>query len=260
MDKIAIYYRVSTDTQDLESQRFSVNRWLNNLKSMPPVILTFEDEGISGKTVRRPGLQAMLRAAYKGKVDTIVVYRLDRLSRNASTAIRMILDLDDVGVAFISISQPVLNLGHENPFRRTMLAAFAEIAEIERETISARVKAGLSAARKRGVKLGPPRKITDAAILESRRMRQEGQTIRHIAAKMQLSVGSISKMLRSDETLLKVPSDTSDSSLTKNHRQASLLVKADHLADHVDSVAGIDETAAKPIVNHNQTTDSCEAS
>ena len=50
------------------------------------------------------------------------------------------------GSHIYSVTQPVLNLGHENPFRRTMLAAFAEIAELERETIVAQVVAELEAA------------------------------------------------------------------------------------------------------------------
>ena len=138
MKKIGIYYRVSTDKQDLASQESAIHKWLDELgdKKKPSSITSFKDEGISGKTTNRPGLKKMLDSAYAGKIDTIVVYRLDRFSRHASTAIRLILNLDDAGVAFISVTQPVLNLGHENPFRRTMLAAFAEIAEIEKRNYS----------------------------------------------------------------------------------------------------------------------------
>lgn len=195
MKNIAIYYRVSTDKQDLESQKHGVSKWLSELKTPPNKVLDFADCGISGKTDRRPGLQAMLRTAYRGNVDTIVVYRLDRLSRNASSAIRTILSLDESGVAFISVTQPVLNLGHENPFRRTMLAAFAEIAEIERETITARVKSGLEAARKRGVRLGRPMKITQDVMYQVRLKRQSGDTIRDIAQNLDLSVGTVCKIL-----------------------------------------------------------------
>lgn len=212
MDKIALYYRVSTDKQDLLSQQHYVGEWLKSLKKQPETILTFEDEGISGRTSRRPGLQALLKSAYKGQVDTIIVYRLDRLSRNASTAIRMILDLDEVGVAFISVTQPVLNLGHENPFRRTMLAAFAEIAEIERETIAARVKAGIEAARKRGVRLGAPLKATDQVILQVRELRQQGLTIRKIAQTLSISVGTVVNILNHRNAVAHPSSETSPSS------------------------------------------------
>lgn len=197
MKNIGIYYRVSTDKQDLSSQKSTVEKWLEDLPEAkkPKKTLVFGDEGISGKTTNRPGLSALMDAAYKGQIDTIVVYRLDRFSRNATTAIRMILALDDAGVAFVSVTQPVLNLGHENPFRRTMLAAFAEIAEIERDTIVARVKAGLDAAKKRGVKLGAPRKFSDEQLEKARELKDQGASLREISKSLGLSLGTISKML-----------------------------------------------------------------
>ena len=198
MKSIGIYYRVSTDRQDLASQKNAIDHWLEGLpdEKKPGKKLVFEDFGISGKTMNRPGLQELLDAAMTGRIDTVVVYRLDRLSRNATTAIRMILNLDEAGVAFISVSQPVLSLGHENPFRRTMLAAFAELAEIERETIVARVKAGLDAARKRGVTLGAPKKLNAEREQEVLRMRDSGLTIRKIAGELQISVGTVSNILK----------------------------------------------------------------
>lgn len=198
MKKIAIYYRVSTDKQDLASQKTAIQTWLDDLddKKKPQKILIFQDHGISGKTTNRPGLQAMLDAAYSGKIDTIVVYRLDRLSRNATTAIKMILNLDEAGVAFISVTQAVLNLGHENPFRRTMLAAFAEIAEIERETIVARVKAGLEAAKKRGVKLGAPKKYDEEKVRKAHTLKKEGLSFRKISKELGVSLGTVSKMMK----------------------------------------------------------------
>jgi DNA invertase Pin-like site-specific DNA recombinase len=122
------------------------------------------------------------------------------MSRNATEAIQTLLSLDGAGVAFISVTQPVLNLGHENPFRRTMLAAFAEIAEIERETIVLRVKAGLEAAKKRGVKLGPPLKVSPEKQLEAKRMRDEGKSYREIARALNLSYGAIYKLVNAEES------------------------------------------------------------
>lgn len=201
MERVAIYYRVSTDRQDLDSQKHAIEQWIAQLPEAkrPKHTVVFEDEGISGKTTKRPGYQAMLAAAFAQQFDTIICYRLDRFSRNATTAIRTLLDLDEAGVAFISVTQPVLNLGHENPFRRTMLAAFAEIAEIERETIVARVRAGLDAARKRGVKLGAPPKISAEKQREARDLQVQGLSYKAIAKRLELSVGSIHKLLNSKD-------------------------------------------------------------
>lgn len=198
MKSVAIYYRVSTDRQDLASQETAVQAWIDSLpaEKAPARVIVFKDEGISGKTLKRPGFQKMMAAATSGKVDTIVCYRLDRFSRDATSAIKMILNLDEAGVAFISVTQPVLNLGHENPFRRTMLAAFAEIAEIERETIVARVKAGLDAAKKKGVRLGRPRH-TQSIRRQVLLLKDEGLSVRKIASKLQISIGSVANITQS---------------------------------------------------------------
>ncbi len=198
MQNVGIYYRVSTDRQDLASQKLAVERWLDQLpeQKKPKSIEVFKDEGISGKTSRRPGYQALLKAAYERRIDTIVVYRLDRMSRNATDAIQTLLSLDQAGIAFISVTQAVLNLGHDNPFRRTMLAAFSEIAEIERETIVGRVRAGLEAAKRRGTKLGRPRAGSVADQQRVRAMRTEGHSFRAIAAATGLSHGTVQRLIK----------------------------------------------------------------
>jgi DNA invertase Pin-like site-specific DNA recombinase len=196
MKSVGIYYRVSTERQDLESQKHAVETWLDRLApdKRPKKVLVFSDEGLSGTNLNRPGYKKLLEAAYAQKIDTILVYRLDRFSRNASDAIKTLLSLDESGVGFISITQPVLNLGHENPFRRTMLAAFAEIAEIERQTIVTRVKAGLKAAKERGVKLGAPTKIDEGVRLQVQQKRAQGLTYRAIAKDLGLSYNLIYKV------------------------------------------------------------------
>jgi DNA invertase Pin-like site-specific DNA recombinase len=93
-------------------------------------------------------------------------------------------------VGFISITQPVLNLGLDNPFRRTMLAAFSEIAEIERETIVSRVRSGLAAAKKRGVTLGRPRQYTEEQQRLVREKRALGLSYEQIAQELGMSRGT----------------------------------------------------------------------
>ena len=199
MERIAIYYRVSTDKQDLESQKVAIDRWLADLPKKPKSVHIIQDEGMSGKHENRPGYKELIGLAINRKIDTIVVYRLDRLSRNATVAIKTLLELDEYGVGFISVTQPVLNLGHANPFRRTMLAAFAEIAEIERETIVARVRSGLDAARRRGVVLGAPVKVNDEAVHKARALRAQGLSYKDIAAELGISVGSVHKALKASD-------------------------------------------------------------
>lgn len=198
MKKLAIYYRVSTDKQDFESQQSAIKAFLKDLPphKSPESVMVFQDHGRSGKDGKREAYQALIRAAQAKEIDTIMVYRLDRLSRNATDAIQLILSLDQAGVGFISVTQPVLNLGLDNPFRRTMLAAFSEIAEIERDVIVARVNAGLESARKRGVKLGRPMAHDEdkkASVLE---LRAEGVSFREIARRLGIKKTSVERICK----------------------------------------------------------------
>lgn len=194
-EKLAIYYRISTSgKQNIASQRYEVERFLKEKGYDVQKIPVYCDEGISGKTTIRPDFQRMIKDASHGKINCIVVYKLDRFSRSAGTAIKLLIDLDEKGIAFMSATQPALNLGHQNPFRLTMLSAFADIAEIERETIVERVKSGIAAARKRGVKLGQPNKI-DAKREQIMNLKDAGLSLRAIAKQVCLSLGAVHKVV-----------------------------------------------------------------
>jgi DNA invertase Pin-like site-specific DNA recombinase len=199
MRRAAIYYRVSTDKQDLESQKYAVESWLEALplSEKPQSITVFQDEGVSGKTFTgRPGAKALFKAVRDRSVDVVIVFKLDRLTRDASAAIQTILGWDDLGVGFISTSQAMLNLPLNNPVRRTMLALMADLAQMERETISERVKAGLAAARKRGKRLGRKPKVSADKQSKARLMKAEGMKLRYIARQLSLSTGTVSQLIR----------------------------------------------------------------
>jgi len=196
MQHLGVYYRVSTDKQDLASQQTAFQAWLQALpeEARPLSVEVFQDFAQSGKKSQRAAYQQLLKAAFEQRIDTIVVYRLDRLSRNATEAIQVLLTLDQAGVGFLSLTQPVLNLGLDNPFRRTMLAAFSEIAEIERDTIVSRVRSGLEAAKQRGVRLGPPQRWTRQEQLRVRQLRELGWSYRRIAHELTMSHGAAQKL------------------------------------------------------------------
>lgn len=198
MKHIAIYYRVSTDKQDIDSQVKAVNDWLDNLPKdrMPITIELYKELGWSGSNDKRPEMLRMLADAKAGKIDTIVVYRLDRFSRNASDAIYKIIELDKINVCFVSVTQPILDLSSSNPFRRTMLAAFAEIAEIERDTLITRVNAGIAAAKAKGVKFGAPCKLTADVVEQACELRSKGLSYRDIAKQIDMSTTAVFQALR----------------------------------------------------------------
>lgn len=188
--RIAVYMRVSTSDQSTDAQEHALTEWRMNHYPNARVSM-FIDHGQSGTKDNRPEFQRMLALVAQKQFDLVVAYRLDRLSRNASTAIRTILDIDAAETAFICIDQPALNIDPSAPFRRTILSAFAEIAQIERETIVSRVKLGLDAARARGQRLGAPTKLTPSTKSSINKLRELGKSWREVAKETGLSVNTV---------------------------------------------------------------------
>jgi DNA invertase Pin-like site-specific DNA recombinase len=195
MTRLAIYKRVSTDLQDTAAQEHAIRQWLAQRPQYATAqISTFEDNGISGKTEKRPGYQALMSAVAAGEVDAVVVYRLDRLSRNSLTAMRTLLDWMHRDVEFFAVDQPILQLGKDNPLRLTICALFSEMAQLEREAIVSRVKSGLAAAKARGVRLGAKPKFD---LEQARGMLASGLSVRAAAKRLGVSETSVRRRVKS---------------------------------------------------------------
>lgn len=187
------YYRVSTQKQGvsglgLEAQQAAVRAFVQD----PTRLLAEYVEIESGKLNQRPQLLAALAEARRVG-STLLIAKLDRLSRNAS----FILALRDSGVDFICCDMPDANT--------LTVGLFAVLAQHERETISKRTKDALAAKKARGATLGNPQNMTPAiyqqgqaamqrnarehptnqqAALLADLLRAQGQTLWQIAAKL----------------------------------------------------------------------------
>ena len=135
------YARVSTDEQSVALQ---LDALLNAGCST-----IFEDKGISGATFSRPGLDKALKSMRCG--DTLVVWRLDRLGRSLSHLIDVVSRLKGRGIHFHSISEVFDTSSAGGVLVFHMMAA---LAEFERGLISERTRAGMAAARHKGIKMG----------------------------------------------------------------------------------------------------------
>lgn len=146
--KFVAYYRVSTERQGqsglgLEAQRKAVLDYLNGGRWK---LIAEHTEVESGKHNDRPELAKAL-AACRVHGATLVVAKLDRLSRNAAFLMKL-RDAGAQGVNFVAVDMPDAN--------GMVIGVMALVAQHEREAISARTKAALAAAKARGVKLGAP--------------------------------------------------------------------------------------------------------
>lgn len=148
--KPAIYLRVSTEIQSLESQRMETLAYCKYRKWPDPVEFT---DVISGSKSARPGLDALVGAIDRKEVDMVVVAKLDRLGRSLKHITSMIDMLRKKNVALVCTSQGI-DTTNMNPMGNMQLGILGVFSEFEREMIRERTRAGLRVARESGKVLG----------------------------------------------------------------------------------------------------------
>lgn len=114
-------------------------------------ILIYEDEGFSGKNLNRPDFKRMMEDAKEQKFKAIVVYRLDRISRNISDFSGLIEELAHMGIAFVSIRE---QFDTSTPMGRAMMYIASVFSQLERETIAERIRDNMHELAKTGRWLG----------------------------------------------------------------------------------------------------------
>ena len=142
MADILGYARVSTDTQELDSQRARLKE--------AGAIKIFEDV-ISGKIFKRPGLDDLVAYAREG--DLLCVVRLDRLGRSLKELLETVESLKDQGIGLMSLEEKI---DTSSAAGELIFHVFGAIAHFERRLISERTKDGIKAARARGKVPGRP--------------------------------------------------------------------------------------------------------
>ena len=111
----------------------------------------YEDEGFSGGNLDRPQFQKMMKDSHSSRIDALVVYRLDRISRNIGDFATLINDLSDRGIEFISIRE---QFDTSSPMGRAMMYIASVFSQLERETIAERIRDNLHELAKTGRWLG----------------------------------------------------------------------------------------------------------
>jgi DNA invertase Pin-like site-specific DNA recombinase len=146
----AVYARVSTADQTAENQLLQLRAYVQ-ARGWGAVEYV---ECISGTKDRRPELDRLVADAKRRKVDTLVVWKLDRLGRSLKHLVMLLDELQALGVAFVSLGE---SIDTSTPAGRLQLHLLAAVAQFERERIVERVRAGLERARTQGKRLGRPR-------------------------------------------------------------------------------------------------------
>ena len=218
--KVAIYTRVSTEKQDYENQLVDLREYC---KKQEWHIYKEYTERVSGKESKRPVFKEMMLHAARKKFDGILVWALDRFSREGTAKVWHYFSLlEQYKVKFISYSEPQFNTDNEIS-RDILLTVMAVMAKQERIRISERTKAGLAVAKAKGVKLGKP-EIPQRIKNQIVELREQGKSYRDICSEVFYWDGSRNKHYVSMGFVHKTLQDA-NTKILRNSATHSMFVK-----------------------------------
>jgi len=194
--RCAIYTRKSTEHNldlefnSLDAQREACEAYIKSQahEGWRLVPDHFDDGGLSGASLERPALRALLAQIEAGKIDVIVVYKVDRLTRSLTDFARLVELFDRHGVSFVSITQ---SFNTTTSMGRLTLNVLLSFAQFEREVIGERVRDKIAASKRKGLWMGGPAPLGYAA--ENKKLvvvEAEAETVRTIFRRY-LELGSV---------------------------------------------------------------------
>jgi len=187
--RVALYARVSTTDQSTDSQLLDLRRYVrerdwNSFKE-------YVDEGVSGTTDSRPALNDLMNDAKKRRFDVVLVWRFDRFARSTKHLILALEEFKNLGIDFVSYQE---NIDTSSPLGSAIFTIISAVAQLERDIIAERVKAGLRRAKENGKKLGRPR--AEVSKGEIYRLHSHGLSLRKIATQLKFSKSTVAKYLK----------------------------------------------------------------
>jgi DNA invertase Pin-like site-specific DNA recombinase len=187
MKRAAIYLRVSTLDQHPETQLYDLEQMARQRGYT--VVKQYTDR-ISGARAKRPGLDELMRDARRGRFDVVLVWASDRIARSVKHFLEVLDELNRLNIEFVSFREQIDTGG---PLGRAVVVIIGAIAELERNLIVERVRAGMRRARLEGRHIGrQPLNIDRAALL---RDRENGQSLGQLARTYNISRTTAARIL-----------------------------------------------------------------
>jgi DNA invertase Pin-like site-specific DNA recombinase len=189
MKRAAIYARVSTPEQHVETQLYDL-RQLAAQRGFE-VVAEYTDNGVSGTKARRQGLDALMSAARKREFSVVLISAFDRAARSTRHLLQLIDELDSFGIQFVSRRE---NVDTSGPMGRLFLTLIGSIAELEADLIKERIRAGMRRRKLEGYRLGrQPLDVDREAIVADR---LSGMSLTMVARKFGVSRASVIRFVR----------------------------------------------------------------
>jgi DNA invertase Pin-like site-specific DNA recombinase len=189
MKKCAIYARVSTTEQHIDSQLYDLRTFAEQRGY--EVVFEYTDVGVSGTKTRRPGLDAMLKDARKQRFSVVLVAAFDRMARSTKHFLQVIDEFDSLGIEFISRRE---NIDTSGPMGRFFIVLVGALAEAERSMLVERIRAGMRRRKLEGYRLGRQPLDVDHENLVGDRL--SGMSLTKVAKKYSVSRASVVRFVR----------------------------------------------------------------
>ncbi len=159
--RCAVYSRVSTDERldqsfnSIDAQREAGQAFIASQRAEGwiPVADDFDDGGFSGGNMDRPALKRLMADIEASKIDVVVVYKIDRLTRSLTDFARMVEIFDQYGVSFSAVTQQI---NSATSMGRLMLNILLSFAQFEREVTGERIRDKIAASKAKGMWMGGP--------------------------------------------------------------------------------------------------------
>jgi site-specific DNA recombinase len=198
--KVALYCRVSTNSQDTASQESELKRFAQ-LRGWT-IFKIYRDRGYSGANINRPAFQELLSDVRRHRFDIVLFFRLDRIARSLRELINVVELCRQHKIGFVSSSEGIdTSSDSASGSGELIFQIFGAVAQFERSLIGSRVRAGLQHAREQGKRIGRPvQKVLSEGeqkeVLEERE--QKGTSLRALAKKHRTTVWQVSRALVSN--------------------------------------------------------------
>ena len=186
---VALYARVSTDGQDPELQLSALRAHAANRGWV--ITGEFVDQGYSGAKEIRPALQRLMKAAWAGGLQAVLVWRFDRFARSVTHLIKALEEFWSLNLNFISLQE---QFDTSTPIGQAMFTIIGVMAQLERDILRERVCAGLARAEARGIRLGRPSVQVNQEELRS--LKSSGLSLHEMARQLRCSRSTVRRRLK----------------------------------------------------------------
>ena len=183
--RCAIYTRKSTEHNldlafnSLEAQREACEAYIKSQAHEGWRLAPgrYDDGGLSGASLERPALQGLLDEIRSQRIDIVVVYKVDRLTRSLADFAKLVELFDRHGVSFVSVTQ---SFNTTSSMGRLTLNVLLSFAQFEREVIGERVRDKIAASKRKGIWVGGPVPLGYAAKDKHGRSRRRAHDLRAV--------------------------------------------------------------------------------